>query len=169
MEHYGSYCKPGAWKKNAKRCLRQGFCAKNVGADRVVRPISLSKNLVEFRRARRNKVSIRFVRRRVRRTKHITCRKCGICAPTRTNITECEPSEVVHIRRGATTERTRPAACGGARNAQFVATRTQRSGSRLRACQKYFFDKLKWVCRKCGRPVLLSVYPMNSTCSVQTM
>ena len=41
---------------------------------------SLSKGLVEFRRARRNKVSIRFVRRRVRRTKHTTCRKCGICA-----------------------------------------------------------------------------------------
>ena len=50
---------------------------------------------------------------------------------------------MVHIRRGATTERTRPAVCGGARNAQFVATRTQRSGSRLRACQKYFFDKLR--------------------------
>ena len=66
-------------------------------------------------------------------------------------ITECEPSEVVHIRRGATTERTRPAACGGARNAQFVATRTQRSGSRLRACQKYFFDKLSGT-PQCGVP-----------------
>ena len=58
-------------------------------------------------------------------------------------ITECEPSEVVHIRRGATTERARPAVCGGARNAQFVATRTQRSGSRLRACQNTFLTNSK--------------------------
>ena len=40
-------------------------------------------------------------------------------------ITECEPSEVVHIRRGATTERTRPAACGGARDMELASTKSR--------------------------------------------
>ena len=44
--------------------------------------LRLSKNLVEFRRARRNKKRIGFVWRRVRQTKHKTPGKCGICAQT---------------------------------------------------------------------------------------
>ena len=66
--------------------IRQaGFLSKrNLHTKEEGRPgwggLILSKNLVEFRRARRNKMSTCFVRRRVRRAKHITCRKCEICA-----------------------------------------------------------------------------------------
>ena len=42
---------------------------------------SVSKNLVEFRPAGRNKMEIHFIRRLCRPEKYISPRKCGICAP----------------------------------------------------------------------------------------
>ena len=43
--------------------------------------VSVSKNLVEFRPAGRNKMEIHFIRRLCRPDKYISPRKCGICAP----------------------------------------------------------------------------------------
>ena len=45
------------------------------------RIFSVSKNLVEFRPAGRNKMEIHFIRRLCRPEKYISPRKCGICAP----------------------------------------------------------------------------------------
>ena len=42
--------------------------------------LSVSKNLVEFRPAGRNKMEIHFIRRLCRPEKYISPRKCGICA-----------------------------------------------------------------------------------------
>ena len=47
----------------------------------VFRFCSVSKNLVEFRPAGRNKMEIHFIRRLCRPEKYISPRKCGICAP----------------------------------------------------------------------------------------
>ncbi len=85
--------------------------------DASASPVSLSKNLVEFAPAGANKVSICFVRWRVHRTKHKTPGKCEFVRNQRTNYTRSR--------------------------VQPFQTRTQPRGSRLRACQKDFFDKLK--------------------------
>ena len=102
----------------------------------------LSKKPRRVRARRREKSPDHFRRRRVRRRKYFT--SCKLREPPRAQamrsaIGQGEPmqNEVLHgnfCAKGA--KMIRAADCKPSQ------TRTQRSGSRLRACQKYFFDTL---------------------------
>ena len=104
-----------------------------------------------------------FLRRRVRRRKYSSDCKRGICVPAAHKLcarraasllgTEREPSNAVRVRKGATTQWMRPAACGGAKDTEFVATQTQRSGFRLSALEmrKKILHVKTWRMSRKGR------------------
>ena len=127
------------------------------------------KSLAEFCARRRKNDLDHFLRRRVRRRKYSSVRKLSETpraqAPRSAlgsvELMQSEASKWNLCARG--TQIMRAAGC------KPFQTKTQRSGFRLRACQKYFFDTLNPPAVQKEPPGDLWSCCFQSVCSVRSM